>query len=158
MWWPAVAVISGSWVGLSSLTPAIKHLFIYLSISSLILLFLLLWYVHGNTYRKFRYGVHVYFAGLSALFLLGALNASIVSVPSVASVVSSPSVPSAPSVPSVPSVAPYHTDHGAASGTSAGLGPGSSAGLDCSDLPNGVYVKLCLKVTDYPVRVTSAAG
>ena len=152
MWWPAVAVISGSWVGLSSLTPAIKHLFIYLSISSLILLFLLLWYVHGNTYRKFRYGVHVYFAGLSALFLLGALNASIVSVPSVASVVSSPSVPSAPSV------APYHTDHGAASGTSAGLGPGSSAGLDCSDLPNGVYVKLCLKVTDYPVRVTSAAG
>lgn len=152
MWWPAVAVISGSWVGLSSLTPAIKHLFIYLSISSLILLFLLLWYVHGNTYRKFRYGVHVYFAGLSALFLLGALNASIVSVPPVASVVSSPSVPSAPSV------APYHTDHGAASGTSAGLGPGSSAGLDCSDLPNGVYVKLCLKVTDYPVRVTSAAG
>ncbi|MDD4828167.1 MAG: ComEC/Rec2 family competence protein, partial [Bacteroidales bacterium] len=123
-----------------------------MSISSLILLFLLLWYVHGNTYRKFRYGVHVYFAGLSALFLLGALNASIVSVPSVASVVSSPSVPSAPSV------APYHTDHGAASGTSAGLGPGSSAGLDCSDLPNGVYVKLCLKVTDYPVRVTSAAG
>ncbi|MFA5202593.1 MAG: ComEC/Rec2 family competence protein, partial [Bacteroidales bacterium] len=112
----------------------------------------MLWYVHGNTYRKFRYGVHVYFAGLSALFLLGALNASIVSVPSVASVVSSPSVPSAPSV------APYHTDHGAASGTSAGLGPGSSAGLDCSDLPNGVYVKLCLKVTDYPVRVTSAAG
>ena len=102
MWWPAVAVISGSWVGLSSLTPAIKHLFIYLSISSLILLFLLLWYVHGNTYRKFRYGVHVYFAGLSALFLLGALNASIVSVPSVASVVSSPSVPSAPSVPRLP--------------------------------------------------------
>ena len=152
MWWPAVAVISGSWVGLSSLTPAIKHLFIYLSISSLILLFLLLWYVHGNTYRKFRYGVHVYFAGLSALFLLGALNASIVSVPSVASVVSSPSVPSAPSV------APYHTDHGAASGTSAGLGPGSSAGLDYSDLPNGAYVRLCLKVTDYPVRVTSAAG
>jgi len=152
MWWPAVAVISGSWVGLSSLTPAIKHLFIYLSISSLILLFLLLWYVHGNTSRNVRDGVHVYFAGLSALFLLGALNASIVSVPSVASVVSSPSVPSAPSV------APYHTDHGAASGTSAGLGPGSSAGLDCSDLPNGVYVKLCLKVTDYPVRVTSAAG
>ena len=170
MWWPAVAVISGSWVGLSSLTPAIKHLFIYLSISSLILLFLLLWYVHGNTYRKFRYGVHVYFAGLSALFLLGALNASIVSVPSVVSVVSSPSVASvasspsvasvvsSPSVPSAPSVAPYHTDHGAASGTSAGLGPSSSAGLDCSDLPNGVYVKLCLKVTDYPVRVTSAAG
>jgi ComEC/Rec2-related protein len=120
MWWPAVAVISGSWVGLSSLTPAVQHLFIYLSISFLILLFLLLWYVRGNTYRKFRYGVHVFFAGLPALFLLGALNASIVSVPSVAS--------------------------------------GTSAGLDYSDLPNGAYVKLCLKVTDYPVRVTSAAG
>lgn len=137
MWWPAVAVISGSWVGLSSLTPDVQYLFIYLSISFLILLFLLLWYVHGNTYRRFRYGVHVYFAGLPALFLLGALNASIVSVPSVAT---------------------YHANSGVASGTSAGPGPGSSAGLDYSDLPNGEYVKLCLKVTDYPVRATSAAG
>ena len=127
MWWPAVAVISGSWVGLSSLTPDVQYLFIYLSISFLILLFLLLWYVHGNTYRRFRYGVHVYFAGLPALFLLGALNASIVSVPSVAT---------------------YHANSGVASGTSAGPGPGSSAGLDYSDLPNGEYVKLCVKVTD----------
>ncbi len=146
MWWPAVAVICGSWVGLSSFAPTVQCLFIYLSISFLILLFLLLWYVRGNTYRKFRYGVHVYFAGLPALFLLGALNASIISVPPVTSVVSSPSV------------APYYTNPGAAFGTSASPGPGSSAGFDYSDLPNGAYVKLCLKVTDYPVRVTSAAG